>query len=536
MQKEMAAQIATALIPAITQVLSSPAASNALNKAMSGVGNLLGGKKRKRTGKTKSQKQQFIGPRLPGGFKNVKQMRRAVSTRAYKKAPRRNKRNVVPNQVNETLPNLPVTSGGNVGVNAPGGSILDIPTSLKESSVMKSYLTQLAPGPDPFANRFEESTRFIGAELIKVYTSGGVAPVIGETVFSLFLNPLQFLGSRLAKQAKLYTRFYFKSIEVIWTPDVAATTDGSLAMGYTTDAKNKFPEEGEQGLRVLMETWQANKFQVATPSTMSRTLRAPEGQPYFLRYSANPTVAGNMVNQGRICVKAGSTLSANKTYGSFFLKYDIVLYEAYNNPVGDFDAPLMETRGEIKKSGGGSEIIVNMSSYWDTDTNGSNWPATALVLLEFQGAITFSDASFRPGDVVYAITDTGSGSSRVIVSMYPTFSRLFNNQPLITADAAASAIIKFKFYSEDYGSEYLRHLLFSNNVEFSAFKKFGRKLEKQALLSQFMSLAVAEKATQAQISDYINVVAGESSEDDEPPKAKETKRSSIGKQVAFKVK
>jgi len=371
------------------------------------------------------------------------------TTVSYRPAPFAGQYGALQNQVNEMLPAESDSSAGDGGINlinAPGGSIVDIPQAMRHGATMKSFMTErkLTAG-DPFPHMFEQGTCIDGQELLFILDSTNWASTMlvnpGQTIASFILNPLNFTGSRLVKIAQQYQRYCFDFVEVIYTPDVAVTEPGSFLMGWLTDASRYIDDESVSGIRQLSELTQAEKFSVSQPTSMTKRLALTKAEPYYCRASPSDTVVGSITNQAKLVVKTGASMG-KKQYGSFHLKYRVYFYDPINLPSESYQAisqvnlttvtfPAAATRGEAA----GNVTI------WVPNTLAIVGDIMCVSLFDpIQSSATPSDGNWLPGMNFWGKVSGISGAWAVIAVVYPSYVQLCNATGAITSTTSGAQV------------------------------------------------------------------------------------------------
>lgn len=196
--------------------------------------------------------------------------------------------------------------------------------------------------PSPFRTKYRDAIRIRGTEWIGpvVVPAGAIR---GQCLRNDYVQPQQFVNSRLAQFGLLYEKFLFQELKQRYTPSIGSGQAGSILLAYDRDISDPTPPASEQGIRQYMSWEDTVQGNVWAPHELTARLQAPETGFY------TDEVAGGddrLSYQGQFYVALVDPLgnASDVTIGNTCLEYVIDFF------VPQLQAPLVT--GNFTNSGG----------------------------------------------------------------------------------------------------------------------------------------------------------------------------------------
>lgn len=183
-----------------------------------------------------------------------------------------------------------------------------------------------------FSREGKEGIRMSGHQLLSTTVTGGAPPAPGWRFDVIPFTPAA-IGGRMSQMALEYEQCKLNHCFIVWRPSVGTAENGNIIAYYRADTGAETQEIG------LTEYDQASAHQnfistsIWNPATMDI-----DPQDANLRYadSFNASFANDI--QGQISIEAGNNLLGNKTYGDWYIEYDIEFWSPVEDPSISFQA------------------------------------------------------------------------------------------------------------------------------------------------------------------------------------------------------
>lgn len=166
--------------------------------------------------------------------------------------------------------------------------------------------------------KFPGSICIRGQELLQSVNGSGAS--VGTNVVTQFVNPVHFVGTRLAQYGKLYDKYLFTKMRVTFASGMSTGTDGQYILAYDRDFADATPAATVEGLQQyysMMNSKIANSWE-----SISIDCNLADFQDFY--YNNDTGYEGRIVYQGQIYMAAvsGSTFT-----GAIMLDYECEFYD-----------------------------------------------------------------------------------------------------------------------------------------------------------------------------------------------------------------
>jgi hypothetical protein len=188
------------------------------------------------------------------------------------------------------------------------------------TSIGRSYLR---PSVTKYKGR--DAMLFSGMDFYGTLTTGSNNSVY-YPLFTLPVNPLAIPGTRLGIEAQLWTKFKFRSIEVIFVPVGGTTATGAMLMSHVDDPEIALPSPGSVAyVDALAQSAGAKVVQIWSEASHKWSPSATDPREFYI----HPDLDGEnrLTDQAQLYLVGLSNLANNTTQGMIFVRYSVMLYE-----------------------------------------------------------------------------------------------------------------------------------------------------------------------------------------------------------------
>jgi hypothetical protein len=148
----------------------------------------------------------------------------------------------------------------------------------------------------------------------------------GYVYLEIYINPLEFAGTRLSLFAQLYDKFRFGLLKFHFVPAGSTQTRGAVIMAYDRDISDTTPPLGDNGVRQFLSMMDAQSSPIWGPCTATCPLSHPEEGLW-----CNPVAGGDdrLSYQGQLYVACmePSGLTPGFSLGDIFMEYDVEFFD-----------------------------------------------------------------------------------------------------------------------------------------------------------------------------------------------------------------
>jgi hypothetical protein len=194
-------------------------------------------------------------------------------------------------------------------------------------SISQKNPTQFNVGSAPSHRDFGNGVRITGRQYLCPLTTAAASPAIfgsgqATTGANIYKLSPDSLNGRVALMARNYTRFAFRKVRLIYTPDCSNVTAGSVAVGYSNDP----------------ETNSFSSPDFSTVQSMTPALLTAYREPAFLdvRYTGDLTwfseidpatsASQRQTYQGEFIAFGSGNYGSVANLGQFWIEYVLDLY------------------------------------------------------------------------------------------------------------------------------------------------------------------------------------------------------------------
>lgn len=210
-----------------------------------------------------------------------------------------------------------------------------VPPPLTVSSAPVS-LGATIRGIAPITSAGRDSMRVVGRDFVGSLTPTGTAPN-WALVTGFPLNPNAFQSSILQSYCRIYSKFRFHRVRVIYVTSSATSANGDVLMTHVENRSDPHPRcAASTYLNNMLSD--DNTILTVQWQNQSQDIRLVSSEPKILALSAVPDL--DETSQGEILVY--SRTSGTDSPGYFLIDYDVTFYEMGLNPrSGSMPAPRM---------------------------------------------------------------------------------------------------------------------------------------------------------------------------------------------------
>ncbi len=194
-------------------------------------------------------------------------------------------------------------------------------------SITQRNPTQFNVGSAPAHRDFGSGIRITGRQyLCPLTTAVGSPDIFGSGQATVTANLYKLspdsLNGRVALMARNYTRFAFRKVRFVYTPDCSNTTAGSFAMGYSND-----PETNS------FSTPSFTQVQSMQPSALTAyrepvylDVKYTGDLTWFTEIDAGTSAASRLTYQGELVAYGSANYGSATNLGQFWIEYVLDLY------------------------------------------------------------------------------------------------------------------------------------------------------------------------------------------------------------------
>jgi hypothetical protein len=162
------------------------------------------------------------------------------------------------------------------------------------------------------STKFKDGIVVEGNDHLEFVIVPAVGEVTGGVLNEIYINPLEFGGTRLEKFGTIYEKYLFDLLEFEYVPAVGSDVGGDILLAYDRDIDDPTPPPTEGGLKQFTSFEDAKDGNVWNPHRIKCRLTQPDAG-----YYTNPTPGGDrFAYQGQFyVVTVVPTGVPNKTLG-----------------------------------------------------------------------------------------------------------------------------------------------------------------------------------------------------------------------------
>lgn len=168
--------------------------------------------------------------------------------------------------------------------------------------------------------------RLQGQDFLSNLQDPGDLTIAGTNVLNVRINPLNFVGTRLALFARLYDKYIFKRLRFHFQPGNSTLTDGALILAYDRDVSDDLPPQSPVGVREYLSMMGSKTTQVWKNLTLDCPLS--DTQDFYYTDEHGSLNDDRLVYQGRFLMAVMQSITNNLS-GSVWIEYDIMLMDPH---------------------------------------------------------------------------------------------------------------------------------------------------------------------------------------------------------------
>jgi hypothetical protein len=159
-----------------------------------------------------------------------------------------------------------------------------------------------------------------GTEFYDYLSTTGSSTVAGEVVTEWYINPVEFVGTRLQLECKGWQSYRFRKLVIEYVPQIASDVGGSFIGFFTNDVSEEFPETGIPAVRAAEEHEGSVCFQPFTYTAIAYSRLEQDNRIFFCEQMDNSDA--RLVWQTCFRVINAATNDAT-SFGQLLLHYEI---------------------------------------------------------------------------------------------------------------------------------------------------------------------------------------------------------------------